>query len=87
MFDLIGSGGGRKSQGGREAHSCKDARCSIGEMHTENLGASQLIRAAVVAQLAKPAVEPSAPALLIKGVRSVRWVLEGLSLSLIERAR
>src|SRR5262245_17884242 len=46
-----------------------DIPLPFGEMHTENLEASQLIRAAVVAQLAKPAVEPSAPALLIKGVR------------------
>ena len=38
-------------------------------MHTENLEASQLIRAAVVAQLAKPAIEPSAVALLTKGFK------------------
>jgi len=38
-------------------------------MHTENLEASQLIGAAVVAQLAKPAVEPSALALLTKGFK------------------
>jgi hypothetical protein len=45
-------------------------------MHTENLEASQLIRAAVVAQLAKPAVEPSAVALLTKGFRYelLTWV-------------
>jgi len=41
----------------------------FGEMHTENLEASQLIRAAVVAQLAKPAVEPSAAALMMKGFK------------------
>jgi len=45
-------------------------------MHTENLESSELIRAAVVAQLAKPAVEPSAWALLTKGFRYelLTWV-------------
>src|SRR5215475_12342935 len=43
-----------------------DIPLPFGEMHTENLEASQLVRAAVVAQLAKPAVEPSAAALLTK---------------------
>src|SRR5262249_16009857 len=45
-------------------------------MHTENLEASQLIRAAVVAQLAKPAVERSAWALLTKGFKYelLTWV-------------
>lgn len=38
-------------------------------MHTENVGSTDLIRAAVVAQLAKPAVEPSAWALLTKGFK------------------
>ena len=38
-------------------------------MHTENIGSTELIRAVVVAQLAKPAVEPSAAALLAKGFR------------------
>src|SRR5262249_42693854 len=38
----------------------------FGEMHTENLESSELIRAVVVAQLAKPALEPSATALLTK---------------------
>src|SRR5262245_19566762 len=46
-----------------------DIPLPFGEMHTENLEASQLIRAAVVAQLAKPAVEPSAVALLTKGFK------------------
>src|SRR5262245_305454 len=46
-----------------------DIPLPFGEMHTENLEASQLIRAAAVAQLAKPAVEPSAVALLRKGFR------------------
>jgi hypothetical protein len=46
-----------------------DIPLPFGEMHTENLEASQLIRAAVVAQLAKPAVEPSAWALLTKGFK------------------
>src|SRR5262245_43193634 len=46
-----------------------DIPLPFGEMHTEDLEASQLIRAAVVAQLAKPAVEPSAVALLMKGFK------------------
>jgi len=46
-----------------------DIPLPFGEMHTENLEASQLIRAAVVAQLAKPVVEPTAWALLTKGFR------------------
>jgi TIR domain len=46
-----------------------DIPLPFGEMHTENLEASQLIRAAVVAQLAKPAVEPTAVALLTKGFK------------------
>src|SRR5262249_23032326 len=53
-----------------------DIPLPFGEMHTENLEASQLTRAAVVAQLAKPAVEPSAVALLTKGFRYelLTWV-------------
>jgi hypothetical protein len=46
-----------------------DIPLPFGEMHTENLGSSELIRAAVVAQLAKPAVEPSAVALLTRGFK------------------
>src|SRR5499426_3542079 len=37
-----------------------DIPLPFGEMHTENLEASQLIRAAVVAQLAKPTLQQSA---------------------------
>src|SRR5262245_24016704 len=53
-----------------------DIPLPFGEMHTENLEASELIRAAVVAQLAKPAVEPSAVALLTKGFKweLLTWV-------------
>src|SRR5215813_7176240 len=53
-----------------------DIPLPFGEMHTENVEASQLIRAAVVAQLAKPAVEPTAVALLTKGFRYelLTWV-------------
>src|SRR5262249_15321894 len=43
-----------------------DIPLPFGEMHTENLESSELIRAVVVAQLAKPALEPSATALLTK---------------------
>jgi len=46
-----------------------DIPLPFGEMHTENLEASELVRAAVVAQLAKPAVEPSAWALQTKGFK------------------
>ena len=53
-----------------------DIPLPFGEMHTENLESNQLIRAAVVAQLAKPAVEPSAAALLTKGLKYelLTWV-------------
>src|SRR5215471_13920403 len=53
-----------------------DIPLPFGEMHTENLEASQLVRAAVVAQLAKPAVEPTAAALLTKGLKYelLTWV-------------
>lgn len=45
-------------------------------LHTENVGEEDKIRAAVVSQLAKPAVEPSAIALLTKGFRYelLTWV-------------
>ena len=46
-----------------------DIPLPFGEMHTENVGSTDLVRAAVVAQLAKPAVEPSAVALLTKGLK------------------
>ncbi len=53
-----------------------DIPLPFGEMHTENVGSSDLIRAAVVAQLAKPMVEPSAWALLTKGAKYelLTWV-------------
>src|SRR5262249_5469375 len=53
-----------------------DIPLPFGEMHTENIASTDLIRAAVVAQLAKPAVEPSAVALLTKGFRYelLTWV-------------
>jgi hypothetical protein len=53
-----------------------DIPLPFGEMHTENLESSELIRAAVVSQLAKPAVEPSAAALLTKGFKYelLTWV-------------
>ena len=53
-----------------------DIPLPFGEMHTENLEASELIRAAVVAQLAKPVVEPSDAALLTKGFKYelLTWV-------------
>jgi hypothetical protein len=41
----------------------------FGEMHTENVASTDLIRAAVIAQLAKPAVHPTAWALLTKGFK------------------
>jgi TIR domain len=53
-----------------------DIPLPFGEMHTENLESSDLIRAAVVAQLAKPAVEPSAVGSLTKGFKYevLTWV-------------
>ena len=46
-----------------------DIPLPFGEMHTENVASTDLIRAAVVAQLAKPAVQPTAGALLTKGFK------------------
>ena len=46
-----------------------DIPLPFGKMHTENVGSTELIRAAVVAQLAKPQVEPTAWALLGKGFK------------------
>src|SRR5262245_24667892 len=45
-------------------------------LHTENVGEEDKIKAAVVAQLAKPAVEPTAVALLTKGFKYelLTWV-------------
>jgi hypothetical protein len=45
-------------------------------LHTENVGEDDKIRAAVVAQLAKPSVQPSAAALLTKGFKYelLTWV-------------
>src|SRR5262245_41073394 len=53
-----------------------DIPLPFGEMHTENLQSNELIKAAVVAQLAKPAAEPTALALLGKGFRYelLTWV-------------
>src|SRR5262249_41951734 len=53
-----------------------DVPLPFGEMHTENIASTELIRAAVVAQLAKPAVEPTAVALLAKGFKYevLTWV-------------
>jgi hypothetical protein len=47
-----------------------DIPLPFGEMHTENVGSTELIRAAIVAQLDKPAVQPTAWALLTKGIES-----------------
>jgi hypothetical protein len=47
----------------------KDLPPPFDVLHTENVGEEDKIRAAVVAQLAKPAVEPSAVALLTKGFK------------------
>src|SRR5262249_33549706 len=46
-----------------------DIPLPFGEMHTENLEANQLIRPAVVAQLAKPVAEPTAWVSLTKGFK------------------
>jgi hypothetical protein len=47
----------------------KDLPPPFDVLHTENVGEEDKIRAAVVAQLAKPAVQPSALALLTKGFK------------------
>jgi len=47
----------------------KDLPPPFDVLHTENVGEEDKIRAAVVAQLAKPAVEPTAWALLTKGFK------------------
>ena len=47
----------------------KDLPPPFDVLHTENVSEDNKIRAAVVAQLAKPAVEPSAMALLTKGFK------------------
>jgi len=54
----------------------KDLPPPFDVLHTENVGEEDKIRAAVVAQLAKPAVEPSALALLTKGFKYevLTWV-------------
>jgi hypothetical protein len=54
----------------------KDLPPPFDVLHTENIGEEDKIRAAVVAQLAKPAVEPSAVALLTKGFKYevLTWV-------------
>lgn len=56
--------------------SYDDIPLPFGEMHTENMSATELIRAAIVAQLAKPAVAPSALRTLLKIVRyqAFTWV-------------
>jgi TIR domain len=54
----------------------KDLPPPFDVLHTENVGEDDKIRAAVVAQLAKPAVEPTAVALLTKGFKYevLTWV-------------
>jgi hypothetical protein len=49
--------------------SYKDLPPPFDVLHTEDIGQEDKIKAAVVAQLAKPAVEPTAVALLTKGFR------------------
>jgi hypothetical protein len=49
--------------------SYKDLPPPFDVLHTENIGEEDKIKAAVVAQLAKPAVEPTAVALLAKGFK------------------
>jgi len=56
--------------------SYKDLPPPFDVLHTENVGQEDKIKAAVVAQLAKPAVQPSAAALLTKGFKYelLTWV-------------
>jgi hypothetical protein len=53
-----------------------DIPLPFGEMHTENVASTDLIRAALVARLAKPAVQPTAWASLTKGFKYeiLTWV-------------
>src|SRR6516162_5616773 len=46
-----------------------DIPLPFGEMHTENVASTDLIRAAVVAQLTKPVIDPTAAALLMKDLK------------------
>ena len=80
--DWVRSEAGR-AQGDRKlipvklAHlTYKDLPPPFDVLHTENIGEEDKIRAAVVAQLAKPAVEPSPWALLTKGMKYqlLTWV-------------
>jgi hypothetical protein len=67
-----------------------DIPLPFGEMHTENVGSTALIRAAIVAQLAKPVVEPSAWASLRKGFKweLLSWVgIVGGALTLFTNLR
>ena len=54
----------------------KDLPPPFDVLHTENVGEDDKVRAAVVAQLAKPVVEPTAVALLTKGAKYelLTWV-------------
>jgi hypothetical protein len=68
----------------------KDLPPPFDVLHTENVSEDDKIRAAVVAQLAKPAVEPSAWALLTKGFRYelLTWVgIVGGALTLFTNLR
>src|SRR5262245_57400370 len=68
----------------------KDLPPPFDVLHTENVSEDDKIRAAVVAQLAKPAVEPSAVALLTKGFRYevLTWVgIVGGALTLFTNLR
>jgi hypothetical protein len=66
----------------------KDLPPPFDVLHTENVGEEDKIRAAVVAQLAKPAVEPAAVALLAKGFKYellTWWGITGGALTLFSR--
>jgi hypothetical protein len=67
-----------------------DIPLPFGEMHTENVSSTELIRAAVVAQLAKPAVTPS-PFWQITGVfkyQALTWIgIVGSAITLFANLR
>jgi hypothetical protein len=62
----------------------KDLPPPFDVLHTENVGEDDKVRAEVVAQLAKPEVEPSAVALLMKGFKweLLTWGIIGGALTL-----
>src|SRR5262245_25100581 len=80
--DFVRAEAGRAKADGRlipvKAHDVNynDIPLPFGEMHTEDIGKRELIRAAVVSQLAKPAVQPSTLRVATRTLRyqALTWV-------------